>query len=64
MPPTCHIPRSCTQRCLSTAQSSEGDNGEPGSGEVTKLTLWVQLRKLVYKDKRKDLTLLKRARLC
>lgn len=29
---------SCTQRSLSTAQDSEGDNGEPGSGDVTKFT--------------------------
>lgn len=29
---------SCTQRSLCTAQDSEGDNGEPGSGDVTKFT--------------------------
>lgn len=66
-PLTCHIPpfmHTHRERCLSTAQSSEGDSGEPGSGEDTKFTLWVWLRKLVHKDKRKDSTLLTRARLC
>lgn len=63
-PLTCHTPP--LMHTEMPVHSSElGDNhGEPGHGEVTKWTLWVRLRKLVHKDKRKDLTLLERARLC
>lgn len=54
-PVTCHIPPSCT---------ALGGRMEILGVEVTKVTLWVGLRKLVHKDKRKDSTLLERTRLC
>lgn len=63
-PLTCHIPPLMHTEMPVHSSELGDDHGEPGHGEVTKWTLWVRLRKLVHKDKRKDLTLLERARLC
>lgn len=49
-----HSPTPHAHRDACPQLRTQGEYGEPGSGDVTKCTLWVWLRKLVHKDKRKD----------